>query len=505
MRISFVVFLVILGLTLGLSAQEQERISMSVGDLKMLETPFNIESYTLTPKGKFISVEVDKSVENRINVTAHEQGECVLQVNGPKISKIYNISVLSNIRKILTKLRSDLQDLTELDISINQDNIVIRGSISSHEKWLFLKKALASYDEKVVRNFATFKPSLDTIISLKKTLTEAGYEFSEKKECEPGQLYMKVTPAALLISGEVMSEGELNEIKEILSTQSWLSFDSNASSSEGKTRCIMNVKVIQSQIAVDVAFIGLTRTDADNLGSTGTLQATFSASRLINLLHGGVENKTATFGGTMEKTLEFLAKNGVTRQHKAGTVTFTNNSPNGGHIKVGGTVFVPVVGKDSGDVKEISYGFDVTVKGSQINKRQFNLNFSVENSQMKSNLHREENIIQTDRICELDKTAVMGGYKSVTEGLSKSGLPILRNTPVLKWFVANDEENKEEVELILLACPRIAKYDPNAEIDISVTEQVSHIVPEEKKTLKEVEEDRKKHKGFWSWLNWFSW
>ena len=170
-------------------------------------------------------------------------------------------------------------------------------------------------------------------------------------------------------------------------------------------------------------------------------------------------------------------------------------------MKVGGTEFVRV----EDDLKEINYGFIITVKGTILNHRQISLNLDLEYSHMADERHKEDNIIRTERIVDFNKTAIIGGFKEVTRNISNNGLPIFRNTPVIQWFTAQQNEEVNKADLLILACPRVYQDSNEVQIEIPVTKQVSPIAKDINKTNSEYKEEQKKYSGWLYWLNWFVW
>ena len=108
-------------------------------------------------------------------------------------------------------------------------------------------------------------------------------------------------------------------------------------------------------------------------------------------------------------------------------------------------------------------------------------------------------------LCDLDKTIVVAGSKKIAQDTGKSGLPVLRNTPVLKWFVAEDKDSTTETRLLILACPRLMKYNPDVQIDIPLEMETTQTYEDAKKDNKDRQEEEKKHSGWLNWLNWFDW
>ena len=107
--------------------------------------------------------------------------------------------------------------------------------------------------------------------------------------------------------------------------------------------------------------------------------------------------------------------------------------------------------------------------------------------------------------CDLDKTIVVAGSKKIAQDTSKSGLPVLRNTPVLKWFVSEDRDSTTETRLLILACPRLVKSNPDVQIEIPLDQETAGTLRDAQTDNKVREEENKKHSGWLNWLNWFDW
>ena len=235
------------------SFADSEKINMIIGSTKSIQVPFIIDTYKLVPaKTDIVRVEASDSY---IRLMASSVGEVTLIVSGAGMQKDYTISVRSNLAKTLRKLRSDLDTLTELDISTNEDQIVIRGVVTNPEHWAHLMKVLPNYSGKCV-NFATFKPSAETVLGLKKMLTDAGYMFSSQGRPQVGELTMSMSDDAVIISGEMYSQKDVDRIKQLLATQTWLAIGGKTDPSMGKVQGIINLSVVESVLQVDIVYVG---------------------------------------------------------------------------------------------------------------------------------------------------------------------------------------------------------------------------------------------------------
>ena len=484
---------------------DSEKINMIIGTTKSIQVPFVIDSYKLIPaKTDVIKVEAS---ESHIQIMASAIGEVTLLVSGGGIQKDYTISVRSNLAKTLRKLRSDLDTLTELDITTNEDQIVVRGIITNPEHWAHLMKVLPNYSGKCV-NFATFKPSAETVLGLKKMLTEAGYVFSSHGQNKIGELSMSMSSDAVVISGEMYSQKDVDRIKQLLSTQTWLVIGGKTDPSLGKVQAIVNLTVVESVLQVDIVYVGISETDSKSVGSNTIPVGSFSAKGLYDLV-AGKGSGSAVINGNMDSTVKFLAVNGISRIYHAGHVSFANNDPQGGTLHTGGTVYVKVNGVENGSLQNIEFGLKIKVNGGLVSPTRTKLTLDLKNSALLgadgSAYTLSEDSTKQTVFCDLDKTIVIAGSNKIGQDTSKSGLPVLRNTPVLKWFVSEDRNSQTETKLLVLACPRLVKFNPDVQINIPLEETTAPAYRDAKRDNVVRQEDGKRYRGWLSWLNWFSW
>ena len=84
---------------------------------------------------------------------------------------------------------------------------------------------------------------------------------------------------------------------------------------------------------------------------------------------------------------------------------------------------------------------------------------------------------------------------------SPSGLPLLRNTPMLNWFVADSGTELTDRRLVIMVCPEIV--DNSQDGNLKVEEEINlPVTVEGAKPTEQREEERNEKRGFWSWL-WF--
>ena len=498
-RFSTIAMVFCMLLCIAAFAENSEKITMTVGTLKVLDLPFVMENYRPSTRG---IIRIENFSERQLRIIAEKQGICELEVTGGGLRKIFSISVIDNISEVLKQLQTDLDSLPELDISINQDYIVIKGEVSNIGNWEHLQKVLSAPNfSGCCRNYAKFRPAPEIMLNLKNLLTQAGYAVVDTPiSKEPGDICMQYASNTLTITGNVYNNSDIENINTIISTQPWLTTEKADGS--GKVRAIVKLKVIPTTIYVDIVFVALNKSNADKAGSDSVPSITAELSKIYDAVLGRVANNTALLGGNMNSTLQFLASNGVTKMHDAGCVVVRSNDPQGTTQHIGGKTYVKVSGSENGSLQDINYGLNLTVKGGLISKDKVDLQFDLSNTGTvtaggNDTFDQEQANVKNSVVCELEKTVVLGGYKKIVQATSKSGLPILRNVPVLQWFISKDSENETNQNLIILACPRLNNSNPEP-IVIPVLDEVkqeTNRVSKDGKTI--MKEDKSKDKRWW--------
>ena len=502
MRKEFVLLSVLLTmLSLSLFA-DSEKISMAVGSQRSITMPFVIQSFKLIPSNQDqIKVEAAESI---LRVQADKVGEVSVVVSGDGMQKEYVITVRTNLDRTLKKLRSDLDALTELTIAINEDQIKITGEVTDPEHWATLQKVLPNYSGKCI-SLATFKPNAATIQNLKKMLEDAGFIVGDKVNPPDGELSLTLSNNVVIITGALFSQNELDKVNQILSTQPWLSVNAPVDNKSGKIQGIVNLKVIETLLEVDIVYLGVTDSEGKRIGSSDVPFIKSSLGIIYDLVTGAAGNKTGQFAGNMTATTRFLAENGLSRTHNAGHVTFANNDPKGGELFTGGTTKVKVSGVENGSLQDVDYGLKIMVKGGLVSPKKCKLELSLENSTLvgsdgDSYTLSKDTTKQTIYV-DLDKTVILAGSRKIAQQTSKSGLPILRQVPVLSWFVSQDSGSKDNTSLLILASPKLVKSNDDVQIEIPLSEEYSAETKKlgETDTKQTIKEQNKK-KSFWKRL-----
>jgi len=485
-------------------AQEVERVSLAIGALKVVDLPFAMQNYRSSSPD---IIKLENFSEKQLRIIGQKQGTCELEVIGAGMTKRFSVTVVDNIRQVYDKLRVDLDTLPELDISINQDYIAIKGEISSIKNWEHLQKVLPMYGT-MCKSYATFRPAPEMILNMKKLLEQSGYVVSETPiPTEPGKVGFQFAQNVITVTGSVYHPADIANIKTLFSTQNWITTEGAAS--DGKVRLIMNLKVDPTMIDVGTVYVGVTKSEGEKLGSKNNSFFGFDPSALYNIVKGSGSGSAQMSIG-LGSMIQFMADSGVTRFKTAGHLTFisNNDTKKEATFQNGGTMYIKVSGQTSGDLKEVQYGLQMTVSGGLIGGNKAKLDITIERSDppvlnSAGDYGQRKSKVSTSVICEMNKTVVLGGLKDLVEGTSKSGLPILRNTPILQWFVSETGNNMNDMQLLILISPRVQTND--TQIKLPPSAETANTLEKAEKTNKQTIDEGKRFHGFWFWLNWFCW
>ena len=443
-----------------------EKIVIVQGETETIQLPFVLKSYRILPTDtKVFKVE---ELDSNLRVIANAIGEANLVVNGiAGDQRIYSIVVKSNLTTLLRKIRNDLKDLTEVDIAINEDRIVVRGTVTNPDHWAHLQRVMASYKDKAIVDYTTFSPSSDALLDLKKRLQDAGFVFAEsRQDMKDGELFLSSTSDTVFISGKVFNEESKAKVEQSLQTAPIIA---------GKlVKLVLDITVVKPLLTVEVAFVSLS--DSDNFTRTGNLNpiGTFDASFLRRWLDGNEQRRTIAIGSSMGGTLSLLQSNLVSKVMEQDSMSFPNGGS--GTNTFGGTVKVPVSGVDNGDLKDVTFGYNATIEGLLKSATEVELQMKLSQQDVATDVNG--NYVQSDNTVvmtlplELNKTYIVSHHKKLTQMSAEDGFPILRSIPIIKWFFSDASNRTEVVNVLVLVhasiqdrtTDRQIEFDSNGEL-----------------------------------------
>ncbi len=499
----FLCVLSLLPVLYGQGLVDTEKVMLSVGSFSSVDLPFEMRTMKVADP-KIVKAEV--SNKKQLRLTGLQVGSTDVQVMGESgLSRIYNVVVTDNIREELNALRRDLDMVPEVEVSVNQDRIVLKGEISKPGNWDLFQRVLASMQKQPL-NLVRFRPAPEAVLSLRDILEKLGYQIvtDNSKVDKPGVLSLKLLGDSLLISGSVFSPAHAERVKSVLAAQTWLSMDKNTGDG-GRIPVVWDVTVEPKLIEIGVVFVEMNTSDYDKLGvnlldaGLGTIDA---AVGVFGGRNDGNRPTTRTYSITsgLRGTLEFLAASGSSRQYNAGHLTFrSNDTPEWRMLKCGGTLKVKVASNETASLEDIDYGLIIKVKGGLQTAQMVNMDMQLELSSPSQNDSGDwdvrGNSLNTAVQCELGKTLILGGMRGLVEGrTSPTGVPFLRSIPGIQWFFSEKEATLRNNQVLILVSPVFA-----GEGDIilpPVSDETRGTLEDAQKPLKETDKKRKGKRWF---------
>ena len=526
-------------------AKGVEQISVVENEIATISVPFGITSYL--PSNRDV-VRIEELSGTSLRITALRRGRCDLEVRGDKdLSQKYEITVLGDLATTLDNLMSELDSVQEVRTRVVGDFIRIDGEISSIQKWEYLMKVLRNYPG-VVRNFAVFSPGPDVMLRLKDTLQEAGFTvvfqaLGKDRKTWPANeiaLVLNKQTQILTVQGRVYTPDRQAKVLDCLSTERWLALDlkpaDGKDESEFRIRTQFDVFVDKPQIRVSLAYVAIGDEDVKKIGNPNagswengiasigsSLGSAIGIARERTATSGWSTTRTgknaASVGASLDVVGKFLRKNGITKISDTGYTVMESWSKEGASFKSGGTVYAKTMQISGGGgnsmimgnstLEKIPYGFNLSTTGGLVPEGDsVDMTIDFEYSSVAQNDYEDYELLEKKSkqklVLPLGRTTFLGGIKMIDENrISPSGLPFLRNTPILNWFVAESGTELNDKRLVIMICPEIVdntregNLETQAEIDVPV-------VTEGAKTTEQREDEKRPHEGgMWNPLNWF--
>lgn len=451
----------------GAAALPTESLSMAQDEVRTLEVPFEILSAQSSSK----SVKILRNRGRRIEVQGVEPGSADLFLFSESLSKTFRILVTNSLASLYRDLCRDISDFSEVSAEMSHNAITLRGEFSKYSRYLAFKNIVDKYGESY-RNYVVYKPGAEMFDSLKKQLSDAGFKFADGIPEEAGVLGMKFSPGILTFYGKLLCDADLEAVKKIVASQKWLSAGSNP------TEVVYNLEVVDTQLDVNVVVVGVTRSQLERMGNSdanGTVISLdlqgwfrFLAGELPPGLGGDAPQSSGVGGLAYMNTgirgaIQFFGANGVSDFRDGGHVTLTSNSKGVDQavFENGGTLNVKIYGEDVAELKEINYGLTIKVSGGLVKSDRVRLILDIEKSL--APIKQDDDYLQrktktkSEIICKLGQTAILAGQREFTRTKSDSGYAFLRHVPLLNSIFGYEEESVEELQLLILVSPMLAK------------------------------------------------
>lgn len=485
--------------------QEEERISIRLGEIEILNLPFTVENFKATNSD---IIRVEATSEDILRVIAVGEGTCDLHVSGTDVSIIYHVVVTDNIREIFNAFRKDIDTIPELNVSVNFKRIVVKGEVSSIRNWELLQKVLKAYGDHCL-NLAEFRPAPEVLLNLSKSFEKAGFNVVKEPTGQTGDISIQLSGRSLIITGKVINPQSMTTIEHILRTQDWLTFDDGkkAQAESGKVRAVVNVTVAPTLIDVSVVYVGIKDSELDKIGNSLFEKGlTVDATGFVSGEFGkGSPDTGYNIQGSMQATLNALAESGVKRFRYGGHLTFISDGRQKEFsvLHYGGTLKVRVYGGSggTGTLNDVQYGLILKSRGELISENKVKMDMDLVLSAPELLENNDYDIKETKTkskvICGLGETIALSGVKQMVENSAgPSGMPFFRKVPILQWVVGTQSNSLENSQVLILISPRIATTAKPLVMPVS-EETADTIDKVETPNLR-----RKEEEGSF-WVDWF--
>ena len=527
------VFLAFFGLVFGLVAADAKQITVKVGSLSIEDTPFKVERISITNKD-LLKVEVISENGRQLRFSGLKADITDVQVLGGKMSQQYKVQIVDDLRTVYIALKRDLDAVPEIDISINNNRLVLKGELSSIANQVLKNKVTRAYGS-VILDLTTFRPTPEVMIGLQKNLEKAGFKVVRNAQnAAPGEISITQVGEMLTISGSVYSQEDLKMIGSILSAQPWLSVnDANSAAAQNKVQAYVNVQVLPVMLQLDIIHIALNKTEQRKFGIDfgqffedgigAFFNGAYNVLDLRNspLTQNPVGNPTGWSAGAYGNILGVLrvfGNSGFTRVRRAGTLTFlSNDAKSWRELHDGGKVWISSGAKSNmgnnstvvtttQNLTEVDTGLMLRVRGGLNGKDTITLEINQELSLPVAPRFGEDYQVNTTSYktsirCKLGQTVAIGGLsKFLQTNTNTSSIPYLRNVPGLKWLISQEGNEFNTDEILTLVCVR--KMVPAGKTD-PVAVELEKFKKAEDKDMAERKAAEVKNAGkwyeFWRW------
>ena len=471
----------------------QEQVSITVGEKRVLNMPFSIESC----KSDSSNVKIERITGSTFEISGASPGQAVVIVHAGGIEKEYRVTVYNSTLQTYQELSRLLEELPEITLHMYDGGLVLRGIVTQPVHWDYFRRIMQSYENRC-DNYVSFIPDTKLISDLKKQLADAGFPVEDKSGAEyPGKLSMNLTGTVLTVRGHLYSEEGVQTVQSILSAQRWLNPEWNANNVTLQT----DLRIAPAQIDLGVVFVGVKRTQLERLGNSsadGTV-LTWDVVNWFKALYGGamdaIDSRGSQHAGTsvtlntnLKGSLLFFGQNGVSDFRDAGHITLTSNGGESS-FENGGTRQVKVYGENSADLKEIEFGLKYKAQAFLQEDNTVKLDLDLERSlppvRDDQDYVQSKSKTKTSLICPLGKTAIIAGQKELTfTHTGPGGYAFLRHIPIINWFASSSEEKGEENQILILVSPELMQQNTDisarpSEENASLEQEVSERVNEE--------------------------
>ena len=146
-----VLFLAVMGLTIGLFAAEARRMTIAVNSLSLHDVPFKIEDVHVSDS-TIAAVALVEGNDRQFRITGKKAGVIEIQVRGGKMAMTYRVTVMANLELLLKDLKVALDAVPEVEIKKLNDRLILKGEISNIANIELKNKVVKVYGNVILRS-----------------------------------------------------------------------------------------------------------------------------------------------------------------------------------------------------------------------------------------------------------------------------------------------------------------------------------------------------------------
>ncbi len=499
-------------------AADSEQVSVSVGQMQLVNTPFAIRNYRVA-NPELVTIETQGAQQLRIMGVA--SGITDLHVTGDgNMSALYTLVVTENIKAVLAAVKRDLDTVPEVEVTINLGRVVLKGEVNSISHWQYLGKVVALYKDSIA-NLTSFQPTPEVMLGLKDSLEKIGYTVvtGGKKidGTNPGEISLNFSGNNIFVSGSVYSQRDVDKISSVIEAQDWLRVvgakkakDGNGAEKvqqqkvdgvDARIKALVNLNIIPTMLEVDVVFVSVTDVEEKQIGVNLAKAGLITLDSVSAGFQGNLDSGSSGMKGSysinsgLQGALKFFAGSGPGRIRTAGHMTFKNDAPDWRTYHSGGTLKVRVATENATSLEDIDYGLIMRIRGGLLDSKNTGLDVNLELSYpvpIGADYDLKRNHIETTVNCGIGQTLVLGGMKNLVEQTSEEGVPFLRSIPAISWFFSEKNNRLENSKVLIMLSPQIAgatKAAPPVSLETAPAEE--EVKVENKQRLKEKRKGKK--------------
>ena len=525
-------FLAVIGMVGSLIGAEAKMLRIPLGSLTVEDVAFKIDNISISSPD-VVKVEIISENGRQIRISGLKVGITDVQLLGGGMSQVYKVTVNDDLREKLNSLKRDLDAVPELDISMNNGKLVLKGELSSIANQELKNKVVKAYGSYIL-DLSTFRPTPEVMLGLQKNFEKAGFKVVRNAtNAKPGVISITQVGEMLTIAGSVYGPEDLKKINSILAAQPWLTINSNNSANTAnKVQAYVNVQVLPIMLQIDVVHIAVNKTEAESIGidwsafvngGFGFTSAMFGALSKTRGDHPQKSGSVAIGGSTnpsnydsatggLSAWLSFFGSNGINRARRSAFLTFKSNDvATVSKFHSGGTLYISsdAVAGGTSQLHEIQYGLLFDLKGGLTGadnvsielKQELSYPGPISDDVKSAKLDLKKFATTASYVGKLGEPIAIGGLKEFTQkNIASESIPYLRNVPVLKWLISTDATTFTEEEILTIVCVR--PMVKAGEID-QVAIELNKMKQADDKAMKDREADKHKNDGkwyeFWRW------